>query len=89
MKLPQYKCHKVVGACKIAELSFAPDGACYIVPEDSSIERFTVSTDYRAKHQPQPGGYYVVYEGGYESFSPADVFEGGYSIVEERLPHRS
>ena len=34
------------------------------------------------RHQPQVGGYYVVYApDGYASFSPADVFEEGYTLV--------
>lgn len=26
-------------------------------------------------------GYYVVYDGGYKSFSPAEAFEGGYTKI--------
>lgn len=37
-----------------------------------------VSIDYFKKHSPKSGGYYVLYEDGYESFSPADAFEKGY-----------
>ena len=33
------------------------------------------------KHAPQPGGYFVLYEGGYTSWSPADAFEAGYTPV--------
>jgi len=30
----------------------------------------------------QAGGYYVVYKDGYESFSPAEAFEEGYTLIE-------
>jgi hypothetical protein len=33
------------------------------------------------RSNPQIGGYYVLYEDGYESFSPADAFESGYSLI--------
>lgn len=37
------------------------------------------------KHKPQAGGYYVVYEDGYKSFSPAEAFESGYTRVGEKV----
>ncbi len=37
---------------------------------------------YVRKHDPKPGGYYVVYEDGYTSWSPADAFEGGYTRIQ-------
>ena len=33
------------------------------------------------KHNPEVGGYYVVYEDGYKSFSPAKAFEEGYTLI--------
>ena len=33
------------------------------------------------KHDPQAGGYYVVYADGYQSFSPAQAFEEGYTRI--------
>ena len=40
-----------------------------------------VSRQYAVKHDPRAGGYFVVYEDGYESWSPAGVFEAGYSLI--------
>lgn len=40
-----------------------------------------VSQEYMAKHKPQLRGYYMLYADGYESFSPADAFEDGYTAV--------
>jgi hypothetical protein len=34
--------------------------------------------DWHAKHAPHVGGYFVQYEDGYTSFSPAEAFESGY-----------
>ena len=44
-----------------------------IVPLDGFVQ----------KHNPQSGGYYVRYEDGYESYSPAEAFESGYTPIEE------
>ena len=32
----------------------------------------------------EAGGYYVRYPDGYESWSPAEAFEEGYTLVEEQ-----
>jgi hypothetical protein len=74
--MPKYKCHKEVHAMKIASI----DGNT-ITPADEGYEPFQVDDAYLSKHQPQAGGYYVVYDGGYKSWSPAGAFEAGYSRV--------
>lgn len=85
-ELPRYRCHKVVHAFKIGAIEIPPMRA---QDEDAGF-RFlraqqpcrvtgkTVSPEYMVKHRPKEGGYYVVYDGGYDSFSPADAFEDGY-----------
>jgi hypothetical protein len=40
-----------------------------------------VSKEYNDKHAPEIGGYYVLYDDGYESWSPAAAFESGYTLV--------
>lgn len=42
-------------------------------------EQMPLTPEYVAKHKPEVGGYYVVYEDGYKSFSPASAFESGYT----------
>lgn len=80
--MPKYKCHKQVWALKIKHIRMnVITGEGLITPEDSRYSIFTVPLDYMNKHKPQAGGYYVVYEDGYKSFSPADAFESGYSII--------
>lgn len=79
--LPAYKSHKVVNACKILKMTKKAGGGKYIYPAEEGIEKFAVSNDYVKKHDPQPSGYYVIYEDGYESWSPAEAFEEGYELV--------
>lgn len=77
-QLPKYKSHKTVQAVQIRML----DGNI-IVPEDEHIDPFTVSDEYLAKHSPKAGGYFVQYDDGYQSFSPAEAFENGYTPITE------
>ena len=69
-----YQCHKRVEAAKIREI-------------DGDLLRFegtravAVSIDWIERHKPQVGGYYVRYEDGYTSYSPAKAFEEGYTLI--------
>ncbi len=81
-ELPRYKSHKIVHALKIKELEFE-GGTCLIVFEDKEYAPVDVGLKYYNKHKPQSGGYYVVYEDGYKSWSPAEAFESGYTLVPE------
>ena len=84
-QMPRYRSHKTVWALKIK--SVTPDGSapngvqgsCLIVPEEDGYAPFRVDEAYCLKHNPQAGGYYVVYADGYKSFSPAKAFEEGYT----------
>lgn len=92
--LPFYTSHKTVQAGIIRELrpvQTAMEGTPVITdlvvtfpaaevngPETTIIR---VSAEYVGKHKPLVGGYYVKYADGYESWSPADVFEGGYKLT--------
>jgi len=79
--MPKYQCHKQVYALKIKEVDFAEDWKVRLVFEDESYTPLVIDSDFLNKHNPQDGGYYVVYENGYASYSPADVFEEGYSLL--------
>jgi hypothetical protein len=48
---------------------------------DKGYAPIEVDAAYVMKHDPQPGGYYVVYKDGYKSFSPAEAFEEGYTRI--------
>lgn len=91
--LPLYKCYKEVRALKIAKVVTRPPvlrnvifvpgvDPTTLIPEDNRYGPIEVSEEYMAKHKPKPGGYYVVYKDGYKSFSPAEAFEEGYTLVE-------
>ena len=88
-KLPLYKSHKEVWAIKIERIKLdaklaaqqknrETDDSAYLEGQGVAVK---VDSAYMSKHNPQVGGYYVLYKGGYESWSPADVFEDGYSLV--------
>ena len=79
MTIPKYRSHKVVSAFKIGALDVIRDGgSVYLVAVDGS--RVMVNRAYMEKHNPQVGGYYVLYPDGYESWSPAEAFEQGYTL---------
>ena len=90
-EMPKYKCHKEVWALKIADIVYdsdvasrdgrETDGTAMITPEEKGFAPFKVDHEYVRKHRPKVGGYFVVYKDGYKSFSPAEAFEDGYSLV--------
>ncbi len=82
IEMPKYKSHKLVHALKIKSVEQETDGSATIIPEDEGYAPFRVSCKYMQKHDPKAGGYYVVYDGGYQSWSPAEAFESGYSRIE-------
>lgn len=76
--MPQYQCHKRVWALKIKDVRHRPDGAILYI-EDPDYVSIKVDQVYIDRNHPQAGGYYVVYEDGYKSFSPGQAFESGYT----------
>lgn len=84
-EMPKYECHKTVHAYKIAAIQYEHDDSgvvhAIITPEDAGYRSFIVDEAYLNKHKPEVGGYYVVYEDGYKSFSPAKAFEAGYTRI--------
>ncbi len=87
-EMPKYKCHKQVWALKIREVAqgVAPaehtGGSWLLVPENDRYAAIEVAHDWYARHKPEAGGYYVVYNDGYSSYSPAEAFESGYHPVD-------
>jgi hypothetical protein len=80
--MPSYRSHKVVQAARILKVIDPEDGTFYRTLEtDEGL--IGVSPEYVEKHTPQAGGYYVLYPDGYESWSTAEAFEGGYTRIEE------
>jgi len=88
-EMPRYKCHKEVRALKIAAiecdntaLARDTDLVAIITPTDLRYAAFLVDAAYVRKHEPSVGGYFVVYNDGYQSFSPAEAFESGYTLLD-------
>lgn len=83
MELPKYLCHKEVHALKIKDvvLMVGEGNGARLTPADDLYVPFVVTEEYVQKHQPVAGGYYVVYKDGYKSFSPAEAFEDGYTLI--------
>jgi hypothetical protein len=97
VQMPRYKCHKDVWALKIRDISDPTqpgnesDGSRLLHFSEEGYGARRVSREFVQKHiplaglknHPYVGGYFVVYKDGYESFSPADAFEEGYSPVSQ------
>ena len=79
--LPTYTCHKTVRAFKIGHIVNHTGGRWTLIPRDDTLDNLEVGNGWYAKHRPEEGGYYVAYEDGYTSFSPAEAFEKGYTLT--------
>lgn len=82
-KLPAYQSHKIVRALQIEKIEVEGDGGAVLTPIEEGYAPFKVDVEYMDKHKPQEGGYYVAYDDGYKSFSPAQAFEEGYEPIDE------
>lgn len=90
-ELPKYKYHKVVHALKIKSIRMGGPVGFIIEPVEEGYVPFDVSMRWVEKYAPSflggrgtadmIGGYYVVYEDGYCSFSPQKAFEEGYTRI--------
>ena len=76
-KLPKWQSHKVVRAAKIVKIE-ADDAMVLDVTHEGKPIAVRPAERMFARYRPVPGDYYVVYEDGYASISPATAFEGGY-----------
>ncbi len=82
-ELPKYKCHKEVRALKIAAIYYPGlDGSVVLSFAEPGYEPKPVDSDWVYKHAPKVGGYLVVYDDGYLSFSPRAAFEEGYTRID-------
>jgi hypothetical protein len=78
-EMPLYRCHKKVRALKIADVIVAD---AILIFEDKRFAELPVDPKLFARRLPEIGDYYVVYEDGYASISPAKTFEEGYAAVQ-------
>lgn len=79
MALATWRCHKIVSAGRInhiySEMHIGVEQA------DGSNLTTEVPSNFFARGKPVPGDYYVAYEDGYASWSPAKAFEEGYTKI--------
>ena len=73
----QWRSHKKVRAEKILDVQIGLQTVALTFAVGEAI----VSHQWNIKHRPLPGGYFVAYEDGYCSFSPAKAFEDGYTEI--------
>lgn len=81
MEMPRYQSHKKVWALKIEAIEDAGDAGYRLTPADHRYAKFTVDASIVSRYMPVPGDYYVVYDDGYKSISPAKAFEEGYTLI--------
>lgn len=81
VEMPVYQSFKKVHALKMARLYRGLGGFLFFTPAEPGYADIKLDPQYVTKHDPQVGGYYVVYEDGYKSWSPAEAFENGYRQV--------
>jgi hypothetical protein len=83
LELPFYQSHKKVHALKIASITFNENGSAMITPVEEGYEPFLTGEGWSARHKSETIdlGYYVLYEDGYESWSPTEAFEQGYTLI--------
>lgn len=78
--LPRYRWNKATRAAKITAIRSVGDG--FILVLGQVTRNVAVDDSWAGKFKPFIGGYYVVYDDGYTSFSPAPAFEEGYAKIE-------
>ena len=79
----RYRCNKEVYAVKIKQVTIRPAEGHILTPEDSNRGEIIISDAFYQHHKPVAGGYLVIYDDGYQSFSPAKAFEEGYTLITE------
>jgi hypothetical protein len=77
-KLAEYLCHKKVRAGRIIKIDTSrPVPRIYF----ENAQCVDVADTWVKEKRAEVGGYYVVYDDGYASFSPAAAFEDGYTLI--------
>lgn len=88
--LPPYQSHKIVHAARILAIGAKSGEHINLqveIPIRSGAVRkgitlIEVESAWVEKHKPEVGGYLVAYADGYQSYSPAQAFEEGYTLIE-------
>lgn len=81
IEMPRYQSHKKVWALQIKSTGEAPGGQVRLEFEEAGYAPIWLPLEMFSRYMPVPGDYYVVYDDGYKSISPAKAFEEGYRLV--------
>lgn len=86
-KLPRWRSHKQVWADRIVESRIHTHGGLdridiWTLEGGGTVQVFGSLRSRVPTDRSPVGGYYVLYDDGYESWSPASAFEDGYRRVE-------
>jgi hypothetical protein len=84
-RMPVYVCHKEVRGAKITGIRYCYKGTKSLLILGEINSEVEVDTQWYARHAPQIGGYYVLYEDGYASYSPERAFEDGYKLKAKKF----
>lgn len=78
-----YRCHKVVRAAVITHI--VPDDIPSLFIDGGGDPKYTqfIPSEEGMARRARVGDYVVDYGNGYKSVSPKEVFEAGYSKVED------
>jgi hypothetical protein len=80
-EMKTYRCHKIVQACKIKSVKLWSDNDSIAITLDDDAKTTKVFERSHQMARAVAGDYYVIYEDGYTSRSPAKTFEAGYTEV--------
>jgi len=83
--MPRYRCIKCVSAAKITTLLTHVDGMLDLTLVGPDGEKFKtrMSADWNHKHAPDKGGYLVMHDDGYMSYSSPESFDAGFVLLTE------
>lgn len=82
LTLPKWRSHKVVEGFKIASIVYNANGGATLYAKDPAVY-VEVDQKYLDRYRPEINHYYALYKDGYESLSPADAWESGYTLLSE------
>jgi len=87
--LPTYISHKRVRALEIASIgAYDPMNDRRLVSfSDARFSPVKMEERMFSRYKPGPGDFYVVYEDGYQSFSPRKAFLEGYTPEGDIIRH--
>lgn len=84
VELPRYQSHKKVWALELSDVEIDNDtGEAKLTPMDAGYAPFAAPQGWAARYHGSnvDVGYYVVYDGGYASWSPSKEFKDGYTRI--------